>query len=186
MAQLHIRLSDDQKAEWKEYAAEEGYGNLSRFVRMAVENERDDEEALSTRGEPVTVPENIATSEDLDQLNDTLLRVVDRLDELDGRVRQVERERVRPNDERAVLEALPRERPSADQTDDFEKHGDPDLETPDVGTAFDGRPESIGRVADESVSAVEYFLAQAAQRSDEIEAAQIGGELRYWKVNPDE
>jgi hypothetical protein len=188
MAQLHIRLSDEDKADWKEYAESEGYGSLSRFVRTAVAKEKDDD----SRGNAghtaeVVVPDNVAKSEQINQLDDRLLKLVDRLEEIDNRLEQLERDRERPHDTRAVLEALPQERPNPEQIDQaWVIDREPTREQPNAGTAFDGTPESIARITNDSPAAIRHFLAQVVPRSEDIKMGKIDGQIRYWRVDDDE
>lgn len=187
MAQVHIRLSEEDKEEWKEYAEEEGYGSLSRFIRTAVKNERGE---TNKRGDidlgeniEVSLPDNVATADEMNRATDTLLQVVDRLEEIENRMEKLERDSVRPQDTQAVIESLPTGKPTTEdiQRGRTEPRGT-DLENADPGTAFDGTPVSVATLTDESVAAVEHFLAESAQRTDAIRAEQIDGKLRYWKV----
>lgn len=188
MAQVHIRLSEDDKEEWREYAESEGYGSLSRFIRMAVANEKSEDSRPTDSGDvKVSVPDNVATTDELNRINDSLLKVVDRLENMDGRLEQLERDRVRPSDTKAVLEALPTKRPTPKQIEEgWTKDRDPDYENPNAGTAFDGTPESVAKVTNESVAAVQHFLAQASQRTDGIRMEEMEGKVRYWKEENDE
>lgn len=184
MGQLHIRLDDGKKEDWGTYAEENGYGSLSRFVRVAVANEMNGHHGPTdapTQPTP-SVPDNIATGNDVEQVNDTLLRMVDRLEDVEQQVRRAEESSLEPNDRRAVLEALPSEPPNPD-AEGFEKTDAPTYERPSAGVAYDGRPESVAEVAEESVPSVKYFLARSAHRSDGIVAERIGGQLRYWVDN---
>ena len=183
MGQLHIRLDEQKKEDWGTYAEENGYGSLSRFVRVAVENELNGNHGPTTDNAPTpSVPDNIATANDVDQVNDTLLRMVDRLEDLEQQVQRAEESSLEPNDKRAVLEALPSERPDPD-AEGFEKTDAPTYEEPSGGVAYDGRPESVAEVSEESVPSVKYFLARSAHRSEGITAEKIGGQLRYWVMN---
>jgi len=196
MGQLHVRLPDETKEEWEDYADEHGYGSLSRFVRVAVANERNHGTGNPQRGGEsmeVSLPDNFATSNDVDQVNDTLLSITSQLSELSEQVQQAERGVVTPSDPRVVFEALPRERPSMEDLDGEHDYAvessigqdSPDWEMPNAGTAFDGTPESVAKVTGETVVSVEYLLAKTAHESDDIHADTIGGEVRYW-VDVDE
>ena len=189
MAQLHVRLPDETKAEWEGYADEHGYGSLSRLVRVAVANERSrggGDPQLETDSVEVSLPDRVAMSNDVDQVHDTLLKLTTRIDELSEQVEQAERGVVTPSDPRAVFEALPRERPTLGaEGRNYEVESSlgqdvPNWEVPNTGTALDGTAESVAKVTGETVVSMEHLLATTAHESEDVHADTIGGEIRYW------
>ena len=180
MAQVHVRLDDDTKEQWQQYAETEGYDSLSRLIRKAVAQERNGQ-ATSSNGtaETVPMPDNVATSDEIDRLGDSLLKMVDRIENMEKRLEVAEKGTLEPNDKRAVMEALPQEKPDPD-TVGYEKGGEPTLEHPSAGVATDGTAKSVAAVADEPVAAVRAFLSESAHRSEDMKAEKIGGELRFW------
>lgn len=196
MAQLHVRLPDETKSEWENYAEEHGYGSLSRLVRVAVANEQNrggGDPQLETNEVEVSLPDRVAMSNDVDQVHDTLLKLTSRIDELTEQVEQAERGVVTPSDPRTVFEALPREKPNLEDLDTEHDYviessigqDAPDWEMPTAGTAFDGTAESVAKVTGETVVSVEHLLATTAHESADVHAETIGGEIRYW-VETDE
>lgn len=187
MGQLHVRLPDETKSEWEQYAEEHGYGSLSRLVRVAVENERNGGDSqLNTGDVEVSLPDRVATANDVDQVEDSLLKLTSRIDDLSEQVEQTADGIVAPSDPRAVFDALPREKPTLGDSeynyavDESMGQDAPDWELPNKGTAFDGTAESVAKVTGETVVSVEHLLATTAHESADVCAETIGGEIRYW------
>lgn len=185
MAQIHVRLDDETKAEWKDFAEREGYDNLSRLIRKAVERERNGEQPTvnqaSTGSETISIPDNVATSKDVDKVGDSILQLVDRIEDMEKRLKMTEKGVLEPNDKRAVMEALPNERPDPEELDEhYNKSGEPDLESPSGGIAYDGTVESIATVAGEPMPATRAFLSESVIKSENMKGEKIEGELRFW------
>lgn len=178
MGQVHVRLDDQTKSEWEDYAEASGYGSLSRLIRQAVEKERHGEHTTATDSGNA-VPTNVATADDVDQIGDSILQLVDRIEGMEERLKIAEKGTLEPTDKRAVLSSLPSDRPDPD-SDGYEKVDDPDLERPNAGVATDGTAESVAAVANEPVAATRAFLAESAHRTDDLKAEKVGGKLRFW------
>ena len=188
MAQIHVRLDKETKAEWKDYAEQQGYDSLSRLIRKAVESQRNGTQPAtqpSQADQTVSLPDNIATANDVNQIDNALLKLVDRIEDMESRLEMTEKAALEPRDTKAVMEALPRERPDPEDRENYQKVREPDYENPSGGVAIDGTAESIAAVVEEPAPPIKAFLSESAHLSDKIQAEKIGGKLRFW-VNNDE
>lgn len=140
-------------------------------------------QGVSEGNQTISLPDNIATANDVNQIDNALLKLVDRIEDMESRLEMTEKAALEPRDTRAVMEALPRQRPNPDGDEHYQKVDEADYEQPSAGVATDGTPESVAAVAEEPVPPVKAFLSESAHVSDRLQAEKIGGKLRFWVDN---
>jgi hypothetical protein len=185
--QLNLRVSEDQKASWEEYADESvEVDSLSHLVRLAVAREVSGAYDRDAGGTGTQIP-----TEQLGEIETAIKRVERTVGDIDDRVAVLEREAEsnKPSPAEQVYEALP---PAKPYTEAWKRaiderglprpphglpHGDP--------IAWLGTQENIREVewGPDDHQVVEAGLEQLLEDDSlpSVETAEIDGEQRYWK-----
>lgn len=177
--QINVRLPDDQKNRWFDATGQgpgNEYSNVSQLVRTAVEKELQGRETANTGGHGTGVAPILD-----DEVLPALKRIESRLEELDARVRAVERDAETEGPEydlqRVVLQLLPSYPSNEIVTEGGRIRDEIRVEVLESTVTAETLAKQIG--ADESD--VRDALDTQAEATAHVRRQDVEGDERYWK-----
>lgn len=177
--QLNVRLDPKTKAEWKESTGqgpEYEYRNVSQLVRQAVTAELRGRDTVDTGGHGTDVAPILD-----DEVLPTLKRIESRLEELDARVRAVERDAETEGPEydlqRVVLQLLPSYPANEITIEGGRIRDEIRVEVLESTTTAEALAQRIGADAGD----VRDALDTQAEATAHVRRQHVEGDERYWK-----
>ena len=189
MARINLEVNEATKSRWMEAADEspEANGNLSSFIRLAVENEIG---GRSESDSPTTSTESI---EDLSEMAETSDRILHSLDSIQGQLESLKRESRSDPDLDALKNEVFSHLPTSEEFEAWHyaspegragKSRPPET-NPEALTRLaaerGGDPAAIAEVLDASTYRVLDALDKLMEDTPLVREVEIDGETRYCK-----